>query len=316
MTQIYEMRTLLIQIYRIILLVVIAVGAPVAWFIAKRLTAPIQQLSAVSRKIADGNLSIRANIHSGDEIERLAIDFNEMTDRIEENIRQLAEAMRRQEEFMGSFAHELKTPMTSIIGYADLLRGQSLSPQEQQEAANYIFSEGKRLESLSLKLLDLLVLKKRDFELREESFAAVVSSVVPALRPSMEKNHITLHCRCEDGVCMLEPDLVKSLIINLVDNARKAMDSGGIIIVKGKLTDSGCELTVADNGRGMPREELDRITEAFYRVDKSRSRAQGGAGLGLALCSEIIALHQGDMAFESTPGKGTVVRVRLNGGRR
>lgn len=315
-TQIYEMRTLLIQIYRIILLVVIAVGAPVAWFIAKRLTAPIQQLSAVSRKIADGNLSIRANIHSGDEIERLAVDFNEMTDRIEENIRQLAEAMRRQEEFMGSFAHELKTPMTSIIGYADLLRGQSLSPQEQQEAANYIFSEGKRLESLSLKLLDLLVLKKRDFELREESLAAVVASVVPALRPSMEKNHITLHCQCEDGVCMLEPDLVKSLIINLVDNARKAMDSGGIIIVKGKLTDSGCELTVVDNGRGMPREELNRITEAFYRVDKSRSRAQGGAGLGLALCSEIIALHHGDMAFESTPGKGTVVRVRLNGGRK
>ena len=82
----------------------------------------------------------------------------------------------------------------------------------------------------------------------------------------------------------------------------------------GRLTSEGCEVTVTDTGRGMKKEELARITEAFYRVDKSRSRAQGGAGLGLALCQEIAQLHHGGLVFESTPGKGTIVKAILNGG--
>lgn len=216
---------------------------------------------------------------------------------------------------MGSFAHELKTPMTSIIGYADLLRSHELSDDERQEAANYIFSEGRRLESLSLKLLDLLVLKKQDFELREESPSAIISGIVHTMKPALLKRGITIKYRCENGSCMLEPDLVKSLLINLIDNARKAMDSGGIIFLLSEMTDTGCRIQVVDNGRGIPKAELSRITEAFYRVDKSRSRAQGGVGLGLALCSEIVKLHKGDMQFKSAVGKGTSITVSLNGGR-
>lgn len=165
-TQVYTARETQLQIYKVILAFVLTAGSVSALLIAEKLTKPIRQLSDVSKKITDGNLSIRADIHSGDEIELLARDFNRMTDTIEDNMHQMADAMKRQEEFMGSFAHELKTPMTSIIGYADLMRSQALDEEEQQEAAEYIFSEGRRLESLSLKLLDLLVLKKKDFELR------------------------------------------------------------------------------------------------------------------------------------------------------
>ena len=216
---------------------------------------------------------------------------------------------------MGSFAHEMKTPMTSIIGYADLLRGQGLSEEDQQQAANYIFSEGKRLESLSLKLLDLLVLRRRDFTLTEASPAAVIQSLVKVLRPAMAEREVTLQCRCQPGRCRMEPDLVKSLVINLVDNARKAMDGPGNIFVLSEMTDTGCRIRVVDNGRGMPPSEISRITEAFYRVDKSRSRTQGGVGLGLALCQEIVGLHEGTMEFQSAEGKGTIVTVTLNGGR-
>lgn len=152
---------------------------------------------------------------------------------------------------MGSFAHELKTPMTSIIGYADLMRSQALDEEEQQEAAEYIFSEGRRLESLSLKLLDLLVLKKKDFELRPTNLQTVIEGAVHTALPSMADKNISLKGRYDDGFCLMESDLVKSLIINLIDNAKKAIDDSGNILVVGRLTEEGCLITVADTGRGM-----------------------------------------------------------------
>ena len=114
---------------------------------------------------------------------------------------------------------------------------------------------------------------------------------------------------------MLEPDLTKSLLINLVDNARKAMDNGGAVFILSEMTDTGCVFSVTDNGRGIPASDLTKITEAFYRVDKSRSRAQGGVGLGLALCDEIAKLHAGALGIQSVEGKGTRITAVLNGGR-
>ena len=112
---------------------------------------------------------------------------------------------------------------------------------------------------------------------------------------------------------ILEPDLTKSLLYNLIDNASKAMDGDGIIALKATALPNGCEFLVVDNGRGMEESELTRITEAFYRVDKARSRSQGGAGLGLALCKQIVELHNGNISFRSAPGKGTQVTVNLYG---
>lgn len=164
-------------------------------------------------------------------------------------------------------------------------------------------------------MLDLLDLKKRDFEFRPTNLQALIESAVRTTLPSMEGRQIRLKERSDEGLCLLEPDLTKSLIVNLIDNARKAIDNGGSILVTGRLTSEGCEITVTDTGRGMKKEELARITEAFYRVDKSRSRAQGGAGLGLALCQEIAQLHHGGLLFESTPREmGTIVKAILNGG--
>ena len=124
-----------------------------------------------------------------------------------------------------------------------------------------------------------------------------------------------MRCKCQNGRCLLDADLVRSLLVNLMDNARKAMENGGSIMLMVRMTDEGCELKVYDNGRGIPPQALEHLTEAFYRVDKSRSRAQGGVGLGLALCREIVTLHNGTMEFTSTLGKGTCVTVELKGGR-
>lgn len=107
---------------------------------------------------------------------------------------------------------------------------------------------------------------------------------------------------------------MESVCLNLLDNARKAVDTEGRILLEGAPTADGYRIQVSDNGRGISPEDLGRITEPFYMVDKSRSRAQGGAGLGLTVCQRIVALHGGTLTFESTPGKGTRVSVDLKGG--
>lgn len=214
---------------------------------------------------------------------------------------------------MGAFAHELKTPMTSIIGFADLLRQGNMDESTRMMASEYIFSEGKRLERLSFKLLELLLLKKDTLAMTRVWLNAYLTEIERALAPNMKAKNIRLVCKADAKRVIFETDLVKSLLYNLVDNASKAMDRGGIIAVHGIAIPGGCQFQVVDNGRGMEPEELTKITEAFYRVDKARSRSQGGAGLGLALCKQIVALHNGSIQFASTPGKGTRVTVTLYG---
>ena len=314
LTPVYEARDVQNSIYKQIFLVVVIAGALLSWGLAHLMTLPLRKLSKVTKTIAHGDLSCRAEVSGGDEISVLASDINHMTDKLEENITALKSTMSRQEEFMGGFAHELKTPMTSIIGYADLLRSYSLSDDDKRDAANYIFTESKRLEILSLKLLDLIVLKRRDFVLIPGNVASVVKDVAVMLRPLLLKQKITLRCRCGDTLINMEPDLVKSLLLNLIDNARKAIDGEGDILVEAFSSDGACLIRITDNGRGIPGDDLAHLTDAFYRVDKSRSRAQGGVGLGLALCNKIISLHNGSIAFESELGKGTRVTVTLRGG--
>ena len=157
-------------------------------------------------------------------------------------------------------------------------------------------------------------MKREDFVLIPTHPAEVVRYAATLLQPALEKQHILLYTRCGKGTALLEPNLVQSMVVNLVDNARKAINGKGTILLETWTEADGCVFRVTDNGRGIPPEALSRITEAFYRVDKSRSRAQGGVGLGLSLCREIAELHHGTIHFESILGKGTRVTATLNGG--
>jgi len=310
-SQVYMARQTQLRLFLIIYVIVVLVGVLAAGTLSHVLTKRLDTLTKAVRTISGGDLTVRSDIRSKDEFGQLSRDFDAMADRLQENIGKLESDMQRQESFMGAFAHELKTPMTAIIGYADLLRQDGLEETTRLMAADYIYAEGQRLEKLSFKLLDLLLLQKDDITMRPVNLAVFLQEVERALAPVLKKRNIRLVCRGERGKVRLEPDLVKSLVYNLVDNAAKAMDAEGIIAVKGTLIPGGCEILVADNGRGMEQAELSRITEAFYRVDKSRSRQQGGAGLGLALCQQIVQLHNGSLRFQSKPGVGTRVTVTL-----
>lgn len=233
---------------------------------------------------------------------------------LERSIENLQNVADRREEFIASFAHELKTPLTAIIGYADMLRSKEMAPKSRFTAAGYIFSEGKRLEALSLKLMDIIVAGKQGFEKRRFEVGYFIRSIAAVTVPSLSNDGMTLDLRWEPGEIEIEPDLFKTLMINLVDNARKASKRNDVIELFGKVEDGGYALYVRDHGAGIKKEELSKITEPFYMIDKSRSRAQNGAGLGLALCQRIAELHSTMLEYDSEPGKGTTVRILLKGG--
>ena len=297
-------------------IVLLLLSAIVMLVVSMFLTRPLRRLSMATRRIAEGNYNERMRIAGNDEIAEFAQDFNAMTDAVEDKIYELENTARQREDFVASFAHELKTPLTSIIGYADMLRSKQMAPEDMFLSSNYIFTEGKRLEALSLKLLELMVLDRHEFEKRRVNPRVLIEEIEGLMLPIMEENGLVLEAEGQNGVIMIEPDLFKTLIVNLIDNARKASEPGSLIELYGRIDGRDYVFCVRDHGRGIPQDEIKKITEAFYMVDKSRARAQNGAGLGLALCDKIARLHGTRLEFKSIEGKGTLVCVRVRRARR
>lgn len=310
-TKLFQERENELYIYNRFLLWLVVVNGLLSWILARFIVRPIQKISQGAGRIAGGDLTYRLSIRNQDEIGRMAESFNRMADSLAGEIAKLEDVAERQEEFIGSFAHELKTPLTSIIGYADLLRSNRQTEEEQFLCANYIFQEGKRLENISLRLLELIVIGNGELQSKRVKTAGLLEETVGAMQTVLEEEEIELTQEVENQELEIEPALIKTVIMNLIDNARKAVKRGGTIRIRGVARDDFYEIAVCDNGGGIPEEKLDRITDAFYMVDKSRSRQQGGAGLGLAICKKIIELHRGVLSFESEPGKGTCVYMRL-----
>ena len=291
--------------------VILSLSAILIWLLSYFLTRPIRKLSIGTREIARGDYAKRVLVRGHNEVSELAQDFNRMAQAVEEKILSLEEAAHRQEEFTAYFAHELMTPLTSIIGYADMLRSSPLSQEEQLVCANYIFGEGKRLEALSFKLLDLFVLRRGDFSKRRVEAEWLLQSVCNIYRPAGDQAGVVLRVSAQEAALHVEPDLIKTLLLNLVDNARKASQPEQTITIEGRVSGGRYRVEVRDEGRGMEETELGRIQEPFYMVDKSRARQQHGAGLGLSLCREIARFHDTDLSFLSQVGKGTRVWLEL-----
>jgi len=309
-TSLFEQREEQFGLYHRLLMVLIVVNVVIVGLVTFWITYPLTTLSRAVRRIAGGDLNKRVRTKSKDEVGRLAEDFNKMADNLETKMNALEDFAKRQQDFSASFAHEVKTPLTAIIGYSDFMRSQRISEEERIITSDKIFKEGKRLEALSFKLLDLIVLQKREFTMRRIEISQLIETVISTfVLPNNKEIYVNL--KVQQALLRVEPDLIQTLIINLIDNAAKAIHSKGVISIAGKTEGAGYHLYVADNGRGIPKDDINRITEAFYMVDKSRTRANNGAGLGLAICNEIIHLHNGEIRFESKSGQGTIVEVVL-----
>lgn len=274
------------------------------------LTRPIQRLNTVSRKIAQGAYSERTRIQTGDEIGELSRSFDRMAEAVEERVDELNRSIRERDDFVASFSHEMKTPMTAIIGYADILRSRECEPEIQQKAAAYIFHEARRLEELSQKLMELMSLSNEHVQKEAVPLEEIFSATAESLRPSLEGTLLILPPAGEISV-HAEASLIVDLLRNLIVNAKKALPRDNAVHISWEKERGRIRLTVSDKGCGIPTEELPRITEPFYMVDKSRSRANGGAGIGLSICQKIALIHGSDLKFESQVGEGTSVSFTL-----
>ena len=205
--------------------------------------------------------------------------------------------------------------MTSILGFSDLLQIKSdLSEEKRLEYVGIIKEEASRMRTLSGKLMEMITVGEANVEWREEAVSEVFAEIAASLGVVARSHKIEMFCECEKGKLWMDKELVKSLVYNLADNAMKASKEGNRIRIRGWFEGKVFYFTVTDSGIGIPKEEITKITQAFYMVDKVRSRASGGAGLGLALCVEIVKIHRGSLSIESEPGKGTEVTVRMKGG--
>ncbi|MBR2524774.1 MAG: HAMP domain-containing histidine kinase [Clostridiales bacterium] len=291
--------------YRTIFLVAEVVGAVLAAVLALSVTVPIRKITRASKEMAAGNYEIKIPVNRNDELGELSRSFLKMKSSVTDTMDQLELASRQKDDFVGNFAHELKTPMTSIIGYADTIYSGHLSEEEMREAAKYILNEGLRLESLSFKLLELITIKNNKFVMEDTSTYEFFEDTKQTVLPAAVKKGVQVSFACEPAYIRIEYDLFKTMVMNLIDNAFKS--GGDQVQVRGEISGQAYRISVTDNGRGIPEEELNRITEAFYMIDKSRSRKEHGAGLGLALCERVAQLHGTSLRFRSEVGKGTEV---------
>ncbi len=320
----YSDREYYMHQYWIAVLVLLGVGAVLVAVLSRALTRPIEKLSGVVNQIAAGDYTRRSGYRSGDEIGELAKNFDKMADTLlnyitekeqiarekEQEARQKELEAKQKEDFTNAFAHELKTPLASIIGYADMLNTVKMTEAEQREAYYYIYSQGKRLESLSYKLMELTNVERHPLNGSLIDVKKLEENIRVTMRPVWEQEEIQGKAAFEKGFIWGDMDLILSLLYNLISNANKAVEKGGFVVLRGqKRKDGGYQITVVDNGRGIPKEEIGRVTEAFYMVDKSRARKQGGAGIGLALCQTIINLHRGTLKIVSDVGEGTAIRL-------
>lgn len=276
---------------------------------ARIVTRPLRELESAARKIAGGAYEHRVSPGQGDEIAALGRSFNTMADAVQQHVAALEEQAARQSRFVAAFTHELKTPMTSILGYSDLLRLGEQSAAQRQQAADYIYHEARRLETLSQRLLLLLGIREGGIELVPTRMEAVLQDVCRSLPAGFPVRVVS---DCVHGACAAaDRSLLADLLRNLVLNAAAASAAGETVYLRCRKEGHTLCLQVQDHGHGIPPEELEKITEPFYMVDKSRSRAAGGSGLGLSLCEEIARAHGSRLEFESKLGEGTVVQLRL-----
>lgn len=270
--------------------------------VLNKVLKPLKKLNDGAKQIAKGQYDERIAVEREDEIGELSDNFNQMAEAVQLRIKKLKEEEEKRTLFMGNLTHELKTPMTAISGYAKTLLTVKLPEEDREEALTYIYEESCRLERLSKKMMNLLLLEEDDqLNLTEVSAEALFHNAREACAGKLLEDGIRLECH-EDGESFLvDADLFTEVLINLIDNARKASTRGDSII----LSAAGNRIEVQDFGKGIPEEKKERILEPFYMIDKSRSRKSGGAGLGLAITAIILKRHNCRLQIESVVGEGT-----------
>ena len=289
------------------LLLTLIVGFSLFFVVTRRLRV----LSVAVRAFEHGQMDSRVEIKGSDELGSLARAFNDMAASVETGLEALKEAEGERKELIANISHDLRSPLTSVRGHLEtvLLKGTTMPEAKRTEYLETALKNVSSFQRLVEELFDLVRLENRQIEVSMEPFgiAELVQDVVLKLKPQAENAGVTIDAGLSDGLPPVNADIgmIERVLTNLIENALRFTDEGGIVKVELEEVDTGVRVTVIDNGAGIAPEDLPHIFERFYRADKSRDRTVSGTGIGLAIAAEIIALHGGLIDAESTRGKGS-----------
>jgi signal transduction histidine kinase len=277
----------------------------------KIILKPVYNLISVSKEIAAGKIQERVKVSSRDEIGVLSSQFNAMAQEVERRIGELEDETKRKQRFIDNLAHEIRTPLTSIIGYADLVMNVKYDQDLFYKSLGYIKSEGMRMLKMANSLMNIILLRENKLEFSKYDTSKIKEDICSIMAFKAEQKGIQLKTMGEDYEIYTDANLLEEVITNLVDNSINACKDNGCVIIGTDFAEDKGYLYVKDNGRGMARDEIEKIFEPFYRIDKARSRKDGGAGLGMSICIEIIEKLNGKILIESDLSEGTNIKILL-----
>ena len=279
-------------------------GGVATYFISGHALRPIREFSDKIEKVQAQNLAdSRIEENQVEELNQLSVSYNKMLER-------LSDAFEMQRQFTANAAHELRTPLALMQVQLDLYNSTRHpgSDEETLQTIKMVTEQNDRLGKMVKTLLDMSELQTvgRDDKIIVD---ALVDEVLADLEPLAQEKNIKLIGKCENITMVGSDILIYRLVYNLVENAIKYNHTGGQVTVTADRKEKQVHLSVADTGNGIPEELRERVFEPFFRVDKSRSRALGGVGLGLALVREIVRVHDGSITVRSNPSGGTIFDV-------
>ena len=275
------------------------------FFLSRRILAPAESLAAAARGLAQGDFTRRVDVRSRDEVGELGRTFNAMAEELERT-----EEVRR--SLVADVAHELRTPLSNIRGYLEAIRDGLVKADEG--TLDSMYEEVTLLTRLIEDLQDLALAESGQLSLYTQpcDLVELARKAVAAVQPQAEARSITVGTSAlSDAPVQVDPERISQVLRNLLVNAANYTSPGGSIHVGVYATEKGIEVSVEDTGPGIPQEELPYVFERFYRVDKSRSRATGGVGLGLTIAKRLVEAHGGRITVLSQEGKGSTFAFTL-----
>lgn len=279
--------------------------AIIAYIISKSLTRPLSNMQREMNKLSKGDFDIHLR-EGHDEFGKLAKNFNKMSKELEVRNNELIESANNKQMFIDNLSHEMNTPLTSIQGYAELMEKANLNDEQKGKYLKYIQDESKRIQDMYKKLLLLSYKKNSDFERSNVNINEAFNEIKNTLDERLNNAGVELIINNQLDYIYGDETLIIMCVSNLIKNAINVSDSGSKIMVNAFEMNNKKYIQVVDQGPGISKENIQKITEPFYRVDKVRSRKNGGAGLGLAICKSIMGMHEGELKIESELGKGSI----------
>src|SRR5690625_3503773 len=277
-------------------------------FILSRFIAhPLIKMKEATEQLSKGNHNVELHTERKDELGELANSITKLS-------KDLKELKMARNEFLASISHELRTPLTYIKGYADIINRPDTSEEEVKEYVDIIREETEQLTALIKNLFQLAKIDQNNFLIKCEhvELCEFLQNIIERIRPALTEKEIIIHVNCPDKIiAFIDPERFQQVIVNILDNAKKHSDGGSKISIEVKQTNHHITITIIDEGEGIHEQDLPYIFDRLYRVEKSRSRQSGGAGLGLSITKEIVESHGGSIEIRSQQGRGTNVIIKL-----